>query len=101
MGLSSKPREKQRPEKLDHQWYFAEEAKTADERQAVEDYYLNETRIWRALRKILEKKFGSLDRPLDLEHPNVHGKIFFDEGQRKALQEIYQLIPRPRENTDE
>ena len=79
-------------------WHWAEEAKVPNEKAEVNNYYANEIRIWRSMRKILKRKYNEHSRRIDTEHPNLQSQVLVDEGYRRCLQDLWQLIPRPREN---
>lgn len=79
-------------------WYAAEDAKDSEDREEVERYFLNETRIWRSLRLILNRRYQALDRRIPLDGVNLPMRVGYDEGYKQALRDVYRLVPRPREN---
>ena len=82
-------------------WYTAEEAKSSEDKEEVERYYLNETRIWRSIRLILRQRYTQMDKRIPLDAVNYKVRVGYDEGYRQALRDFYRLIPRPRENRNE
>ena len=92
--------------KLQRAWLTAEDvsptARAAD-KEEVANYYLNEVRIWRSMRRILRKWYVARSSrvAVDITQPNFHDKMVFNEGYKQCLRDIYRLLPRPRENTNE
>jgi hypothetical protein len=58
----------------------------------------SQTLIWKQFIKILKELYrNSTTAEYDLEKPNVHERMLFNEGYKKALTDIYKLIPTQRE----
>jgi hypothetical protein len=59
---------------------------------------LAQTLIWRVFLKILKELYRNASTvQTDLEKPNIQERILFNEGYKKALTDVYKLIPTQKE----
>lgn len=82
--------------KVSQSWLWAEDCTTEADRVEAANYYGNETRIWRSMRRILQRMYRAKSHRPDMTHPNIEPKLYYNEGYKQALRDIWQMIPETK-----
>lgn len=87
--------EDNKPNGLDSRWFRGE-----DDPEKFRAQLTSQTWIWRRMTGILKELYrNSTTTEYDFEKPHMHERMLFNEGYKKALVDIYKLIPTQRETT--
>ena len=79
---------------LDSRWFTGE---SKEDKQKFEEQLKSQTLIWAKLIKILKEMYRSADvREYNFETPNMHERMLFNEGYKKALIDVFKLLPTQR-----
>jgi len=77
---------------LDSRWFT--EDKDTEAKERLEQTLRNSTLQFRLLKKILEEIFNEKRfKYADLDKPNLEDRYIYLEGYRRALQDIYRILP--------
>lgn len=77
---------------LDSRW-FSEDKKPED-KDRTKQVLLNSTIQFRLLKKILTVMFKEKKlKPVDFDKPSVDQMVYYNEGYRQALQDVYRILP--------
>lgn len=75
--------------RIDSRWY-----RDVEDHDYFRKQLLSQTMIWDQMIRVLKELYrNSNDNEFDLEKPNIHERMLYNEGYKKAIVDIYKLIP--------
>jgi|CXWL01.1.fsa_nt_gi hypothetical protein len=79
---------------LDSRWFNGE-----DDPEKFKKQLTSQTWLWRRFLKILKELYrNSSTLEYDFKEPHMHERMLFNEGYKKALIDIYKLVPSQRDD---
>lgn len=83
-------------------WFRADGGGTETEREELREILLNSGRLFGNLTRLLVERYQAATRKeIDFSQPNWQERQLFLAGYKKALQDVYRLVPKPLTKDDE